>query len=188
MKKVFIVILTVFLFTSCEKEDAELNQSLLTAEQSADARSLASFQAQAPLSGADEVPPRETRARGVATFHLNKDGDELRFRLNVANIENVVGAHIHLGGPEDNGPVVVPLYAAPAGGGRFSGTLAEGVITAADLTGPLAGMTLDALLDEMKAGNTYVNVHTNDGVAPPNTGPGDFPGGEIRGQLKTNWK
>ena len=29
----------------------------------------------------------------------------------------------------------------------------------------------------------YVNVHTNDGVAPPNTGPGEFPGGELRGQL-----
>src|SRR5205807_7617422 len=26
--------------------------------------------------------------------------------------------------------------------------------------------------------------HTNDGMAPPNTGPGDFPGGEIRGQLR----
>jgi Zn-finger nucleic acid-binding protein len=38
-------------------------------------------------------------------------------------------------------------------------------------------------LDEMRAGNTYVNVHTSDGVAPINTGPGDFPGGEIRGQI-----
>jgi hypothetical protein len=27
-------------------------------------------------------------------------------------------------------------------------------------------------------------VHTNDGVPPPNTGPGDFPGGEIRGQIR----
>ena len=33
------------------------------------------------------------------------------------------------------------------------------------------------------SGNAYVNVHTNDGVDPPNTGPGDFPGGEIRGQV-----
>jgi hypothetical protein len=35
----------------------------------------------------------------------------------------------------------------------------------------------------MEAGNTYVNVHTNDGVGETNTGPGDFPGGEIRGQI-----
>ena len=40
-----------------------------------------------------------------------------------------------------------------------------------------------ALQAAVAAGNAYVNVHTNGGVAPPNTGPGDFPGGEIRGQL-----
>jgi hypothetical protein len=27
-------------------------------------------------------------------------------------------------------------------------------------------------------------VHTNDGVPPTDTGPGDFPGGEIRGQIR----
>jgi hypothetical protein len=36
----------------------------------------------------------------------------------------------------------------------------------------------------MRSGNAYVNVHTNDGVAPTNSGPGDFPGGEVRGQFK----
>lgn len=35
----------------------------------------------------------------------------------------------------------------------------------------------------MRAGEAYVNVHTNDGVAPDNTGPGDFPGGAVRGQI-----
>jgi hypothetical protein len=35
----------------------------------------------------------------------------------------------------------------------------------------------------MRAGLTYVNVHTSDAVEPPNSEPGDFPGGEIRGQL-----
>jgi hypothetical protein len=38
----------------------------------------------------------------------------------------------------------------------------------------------------MLAGNAYVNVHTNDGVDPTNTGAGDFPGGEIRGQIFQN--
>src|SRR5207249_402096 len=38
--------------------------------------------------------------------------------------------------------------------------------------------------DTPASGNAYVNVHTNDGMAPPNSGPGDFPGGEIRGQLR----
>ena len=57
-------------------------------------------------------------------------------------------------------------------------------ITADDLVGPLAGQPLSALVEAMVAGGTYVNVHTNDGVAPPDTGPGDFPGGEIRGQIR----
>jgi hypothetical protein len=35
----------------------------------------------------------------------------------------------------------------------------------------------------MRTGNAYVNVHTNDGVGAVNTGPGDFPGGEIRGNF-----
>lgn len=41
---------------------------------------------------------------------------------------------------------------------------------------------LDDVVTALESGNTYVNAHTNDGVAPPDTGPGDFPGGEIRGQ------
>jgi len=47
----------------------------------------------------------------------------------------------------------------------------------------LDGGTLADLLDAIDAGIAYVNVHTDDGIAPTNTGPGDFPGGEIRGQL-----
>jgi hypothetical protein len=41
-------------------------------------------------------------------------------------------------------------------------------------------------VEQMRAGNTYVNVHTNDGMGATNTGPGDFPGGEIRGQIMLN--
>lgn len=29
----------------------------------------------------------------------------------------------------------------------------------------------------------YVNVHTNDCVGASNSGPGGFPGGEVRGQI-----
>ena len=139
----------------------------------------------AVLSGDAEIPARETRARGVANFQLSKDGTELHYKLIAANIENVVAAHIHLGPPTANGPVVAFLFGpAPPGGGRFSGVLAEGVITEADLVGPLAGQPFSALIEAMRAGNAYVNVHTNDGVDPINTGAGDFPGGEIRGQIR----
>lgn len=138
-----------------------------------------------PLSGAAEVPARETPARGNATFHLSDDGLRLDFKLIVANIENVVAAHIHLGAADGTGPVVAFLYGAvPAGGGRVQGPIAEGSIAAADLLGPLHGRPLADLIDAMRSGGAYVNVHTNDGVAPANTGPGDFPGGEVRGQIE----
>ena len=141
------------------------------------------------LSGDNEVPVRVTLAQGQAIFQLNEDGDELSYKLIASNIENVFQAHIHLGLAGSNGPVVVWLYpsttpgAGPTGGGRIDGVIAEGEITAANLVGPLAGQPLSALLEAMLAGNTYVNVHTNDGVGDTNTGPGDFPGGEIRNQI-----
>lgn len=138
----------------------------------------------AHLSGDYEVPANASLANGQAIFKLSKDGTELHYKLIVANIDNVVASHIHVGPASVNGPVVAFLYGpATAGGGRFDGVLAEGTITAANLTGPLAGQPLSALLAELEAGNAYVNVHTNDGVAPTNTGPGDFPGGEVRGQI-----
>jgi len=137
----------------------------------------------APLSGDDEVPARDTQAVGVATFKLREDGAALLYKINVANIDNVAAAHIHCGAAGVNGPVGVTLFSGPAAGGGTNGTLAEGTITAAD-TGNACGWTdLASVLAAIHSGNTYVNVHTNDGVAPPNTGPGDFPGGEIRGQV-----
>lgn len=131
----------------------------------------------APLSGAQEVPPADTNARGLAKFQLSKDGTELSYKLIVANIENVTMAHIHLAPAGQNGPVVAWLYPdSPPPQlipGRTNGILATGTITGDDLVGPLAGESLNVLLDEMRDGNTYVNVHTN-----------RFPGGEVRGQIR----
>jgi hypothetical protein len=128
------------------------------------------------MTGAEEVPPVETQAQGQTIFQLSKDGTELHYKLIVANIENVHMAHIHLAPAGANGPVVAWLYpSAPPPApieGRFSGVLAEGTITAADLVGPLAGHSLSDLVDEIQAGNTYVNVHTLQN-----------PAGEVRGQI-----
>ncbi len=145
------------------------------------------------LSGSQEVPPVgvviDTQAKGKAEFKLSKDGTSLHYKLNVSKIDNVFMAHIHLGPAGSNGPIVVWLFPGtapvpgPLGAGRFNGQIAEGDITAADFVGPLAGQPMSALLDAIQTGNAYVNVHTNDGVAPTNTGAGDYPGGEIRGQL-----
>ena len=147
-----------------------------------------------PISPGEEVMPagvvNTSQARGNAIFHLNAAGTELSYKLIVANIENVFQAHIHRGPAGVNGPIVVWLYPStapvpgPFGGGRLDGVIAEGTITAANLVGPLAGQPLSVLLDLLRNGGAYVNAHTNDGVAPTNTGPGDFPGGEVRGQVE----
>jgi hypothetical protein len=139
----------------------------------------------APLAGDQEVPARDTLARGLAKFQLSADGTELSWILIASNIDNVVASHIHVGVAGVNGPVVLFLFgpAAP-GGGRHDGVLATGTATAANLTGPLAGQPLSVLIAAMESGGAYVNVHTNDGVAPTDTGAGDFPGGEIRGQIR----
>src|SRR5262245_25386043 len=137
----------------------------------------------ANLSGGNEVPARDTQAVGVAKFKLRDDGAALLFKINVANLNNAVAAHIHCGTPGVNGPVGVPLFGGPAGGGVSKGTLAEGTITAPDPGNACGWTDLASVIAALQSGNTYVNAHTNDGVPPVNTGPGDFPGGEIRGQV-----
>jgi CHRD domain len=136
------------------------------------------------LNGDTEVPANASLATGQAVFKLSEDGTSLDYKLIVANLENPVAAHIHVGPPGVNGPVVAFLFgpAAP-GGGTANGVIAEGTITAANLVGPLAGAPFSALIEALNSGTAYVNVHTNDGVPPAGTGPGDLPGGEIRGNF-----
>jgi len=136
------------------------------------------------MVGEHETPSRDTKANGQVVLQISKDALSLSYRLIATNIDNVVASHIHHGVVGAPGPAVVFLYgnAAP-GAGRHDGVLAQGTLTAADLIGPLAGHPLSDLIALIQSGDAYVNVHTNDGVDPPNTGPGDFPAGEIRGQL-----
>jgi hypothetical protein len=138
------------------------------------------------LGGEHEVPARETPAQGQAIMKVLPDGQSISYKLIASNIDNIVQAHIHVGAAGANGPIAVFLFGpVPAGGGRHNGVLAQGTITAANFIGPLLNQPFSALIAEMRAGNTYVNVHTNDGVGSPNSGPGDFPGGEVRGQVRT---
>jgi hypothetical protein len=127
----------------------------------------------AQLSGANEVPAVSTQARGNAVLQLNADGTELSYRLIVANITDVRASHIHLAPEGANGPVVVTLFPGPTIAGPVNGVLAEGTITASDLAGPLAGMPLSALIENLNNGDLYINVHTD-----------QVPSGEIRGQIK----
>jgi hypothetical protein len=145
------------------------------------------------LSPDDEVMPtgivNTSKAVGNAIFHLSADRQTLSYKLIVANIKNVFQAHIHRGAPGTNGPIVVWLYpstddvAGPTNEGRIQGVIAQGTITKADFVGTLAGAEMSALLDLITGNTAYVNAHTSDGVNPRDTGPGDYPGGEIRGPI-----
>ena len=141
--------------------------------------------------------PADSRAQGQAMFQIATDLSSVDYKLIASNIDNVFMAHIHCGPAGMNGPIVVWLYPStapvpgPPGTGRQDGVLAEGTFNNSNVvsnnpmaTACLGGQaTLANVIEKIRTGNAYVNVHTNDGVAPPNTGPGDFPGGEIRGQL-----
>ena len=162
------------------------------------------------LSGDNEVftpatptapTPADSQGQGQAIFQIAADGQSFDYKLIASNIENATMAHIHCGPAGANGPIIVWLYPnatatapLPGGAGRHDGVLAEGTIvsgmalhvrTVPDSAACPGGVSSFAdVLAKIRANNTYVNVHTNDGVDPPNTGPGDFPGGEIRGQLQ----
>jgi hypothetical protein len=139
--------------------------------------------------GANEFPPRETPAQGQVKFQLSPDGTELRWQLIASNIDNAFMAHIHCCAlPGANAGIVLwlkgqpPTSSNPVGTGPQDGVLSSGVATRTALVGSLAGQPLSALIAQMDAGMTYTNVHTDDGLTGTNTGPGDFPGGEVRGQ------
>ena len=144
------------------------------------------------LTGNEEVPIRDTHAAGQLSLRLN-DQNQIDYVLDVSNITNITQAHIHMTqGPSAgvNGGVVIWLFpsvkaraALPGGGGPVARILVAGTFSAIDFRGALAGKTMADFLAAVEAGQTYGNVHTDDGVAPPNTGSGDFPGGEIRGQV-----
>jgi hypothetical protein len=176
MRKVAMILAAAGLLVGCVDQAptdlSTLSPSELLAARRTDAKNYV-----APLSGGEEVPANASLSRGNAIFQYDAETESIRYRLIVANLNNLTQAHIHVAPPGANGPVVVWLYpsAPPAQliPGRTSGVVAEGTFTAADLRGPLAGQPFSALIAAMNAGNTYVNVHT---VL--------FPPGEIRGQIQ----
>jgi len=118
------------------------------------------------LAGASEVPPTGSAASGSATF--KRDGNTVKFDVQVSGITAVIMAHIHSGAAGANGPIRVNLFLGPTTG-ALNGRLVEGTFTTSDVM----TLSFDALLAEMRAGTAYVNVHTT-----------AFPTGEIRGQVQ----
>ncbi|MCK0145453.1 CHRD domain-containing protein [Arenibacter sp. F26102] len=125
------------------------------------------------LKGRNEVPAVPSDAAGHVSIKINKDETEIHYKITAANIENVRAAHFHVAPMGSNGGVVAFLYSnTNQPSGPQNGVLVEGIITADDLINSMLGQPLSNLIDEIRAGNIYVNVHTS-----------QYPGGEIRGQL-----
>jgi hypothetical protein len=129
------------------------------------------------LLGSKGVPPTQTSAIGVAKFTLSNDGKWLGYVLTVLDINNVIGAHIHMGNSTQNGPIEVFLSGnhnmTQPSTGKVDGVLSRGFISDSDLTGPMAGKHMQELLNQIQNGYAYVNVHTTQN-----------PNGEIRGQIE----
>jgi CHRD domain len=136
----------------------------------------------ASLSGFNEVPPILTNGSG--SLHVSVKGNTLTYTETFSNLTSpVLQSHFHFaqrgvnGGVYlficsnlGNGPAGTP--ACPAGGGTVTRT-----VTAADIVGGAAAQNLAAgdfagAIRAIRAGDSYVNVHTK-----------NFPAGEIRGQV-----
>jgi len=129
----------------------------------------------ATLKGSNETPAVDTKATGTATFTVSATSVE--YKITASGLSgNATGAHIHIGPTTASGPVVVPFPATAINNGANGSVTISGTFTAADIkpqTNPPV-KTMDDLLGQIRAGNTYVNVHT-----------AAHPGGEIRGQITT---
>jgi CHRD domain len=130
------------------------------------------MQFRAHLDTANEIPA-PTNVVGDPTgdlkLKLSPDGQELRYDLKITSpITDMFMAHLHAErNANDTGPIVVWLFPStavptvlpPVIPGETDGRIARGVITPADLTGPLAG-NWAGFLAELRAGTIYANVHT----------------------------
>jgi len=137
----------------------------------------------ATLEGFQEVPAVSTTGHGTFDARIDDGAQTITWELSFAGLEGhlvpngvVTASHIHFGQRGVNGGVAAFFC---GGGGKppcpTEGTL-TGVITPADIVGPagqgIEAGSFDELVRAIRAGKTYVNVHTT-----------RWPGGEIRGQV-----
>ena len=110
----------------------------------------------ADLSGANEVgEPGPPDGTGSAAVVIDSDTSEVCFTITFDGIGDPVAAHIHQGGSDVNGEVVVDF--------DWPNSLGDGCVTGDAAV--VAGIVADP-------GGYYVNVHT-----------AEFAAGAIRGQL-----
>ncbi|WP_420320764.1 CHRD domain-containing protein [Flagellimonas sp.] len=134
--------------------------------------SLTKFNFNTSLKGRNEVPAVDSQGTGQASVKIAKDEKSIYFKVTASNVENVRAMHFHMAPAGQNGGVVAFLFSNPnQPSGPQNGVLAEGTLTEANVIGALAG-DLDGLIEAIRSGNIYVNLHTS-----------AVPSGELRGQL-----
>jgi hypothetical protein len=170
-KSMILAVILCFAAIACTNEtipEAEDQHPYLTAK----ALKGSKFNFTSSLKGGNEVPAVDTNAAGHVSVKISKDETSLSYKITAANLDNVIAAHFHIAPVGENGGVVAFLHSHPnQPSGPQNGILAEGVITEANLIGSLAG-NFEGLLEAIRSGNVYVNVHSQ-----------AVPSGEIRGQL-----
>jgi hypothetical protein len=126
----------------------------------------------AQLDGDQVIPSRTTNTTGEVTFQL-RDETYLDFTLNLVNVKNVVEADIRCAPAGEIGSLGVTLFEpVDSRGGAGESFVTEGTITELDPTNGCGWSDMATLVDAMQNGRAYVTVY------------GDFPGGEIRGQIE----
>ena len=128
------------------------------------------------LIGFEETPSVSTRGRG--SIELRIEGDSIEFRLRYEGLEGgtPTQAHIHFGQRHFAGGVSVFFCGGAKPACPAAPATVEGTIVPADVLGPtvqgIAAGQFDELVDAIRAGAAYANVHTP-----------TWPAGEIRGQF-----
>ena len=140
------------------------------------------------LTGYEETPSAvSTTGNGTFNARISNDESRIDWELSYADLEGAVQqAHIHFGQKSVTGPISVFLCTnlgngpagtqpCPAPPATISGTIvAADVTNLANERGISAG-ELDELIAAIRAGATYVNVHST-----------RWQGGEIRSQIDGN--
>jgi hypothetical protein len=140
------------------------------------------------LTGYQEATPAGNASDGSGTFEATIDEDAnpptISYTLTYVGLSGpALFSHIHFGNRYDSGGIAAFLCGGgskqPCPAGTTSEATVTGTITPADVIGPTAqgigAGDFQKLVDAMRAGVTYVNVHTP-----------KFPAGEIRGQINND--
>ncbi len=93
----------------------------------------------ARLSGAESVPAVTSDATGTLTFTVAADGLSVDYVFEVSSLTDLTIARLRVGAQGAIGDGILTLYPGPTIAGAFSGVVAEGSFTAAQLLGPLQG-------------------------------------------------